>query len=126
MNDVDKLIGALNEWNAALDAGDINRLVATCDPEVIVCNENTPTTVGAQAIHDKYAPRMAMFEFKSEVDIKEIKVFGDFAVLVTHFNVKLTKKSTGEVSGGSGRLVIGYRKDQNGEWKMALDVDNNE
>ena len=126
MNDIDKLKAALDEWNAALDSGDIDRLVATCDPDVIVCNENTPTTVGVSFIRDKYASRMKQFDFESKVDIKEIQLFGDFAVLVTHFDVKAVHKETKEVGGGKGRLVIGYRKDQHGEWKMALDVDNNE
>lgn len=126
MSDIDKLKAALDEWNMALDSGDIDRLVATCDPDVIVCNENTPTTFGAQSIHDKYAPRLQMFNFNSQVDIKDIKIFGDFAVLVTHFNVKTTHKETGELGGGQGRLIIGYKKDQQGDWKMILDVDNNE
>ena len=125
MSDIEKLKAALDEWNAALDNGDIERLVATCDPEVIICNEHQPTTVGVQALHDKYAPRMEAATFKSDVEINDIKIFGDFAVMITHYDVKTTNKETAEQGGGKGRLVIGYRRDANGDWKMALDVDNN-
>jgi len=126
MNDTEKLKATLDEWNAALDAGDIERLTATCDPDVIICNEHQPTTVGVQALRDKYTPRIAALRFKSEVNIKQIKIFGDFAVIIANFDVKTTNKATGEQAGGKGRLVIGYRRDTNGDWKMALDVDNND
>ena len=126
MNDIAKLKAALNEWNTALDSGDIERLVATCDPDVIVCNEHYPTLIGLQAFRNKYAPRIQTFAFKSDVEIEEIKLFGDFAIMITHFDVKTTNKETGEQGGGAGRLVLGYRRDENGDWKMALDVDNND
>ena len=126
MSDFTDLSAALDEWNAALDAGDIERLVATCHPDVIICNERQPTTVGTQALRDKYGPRIAASTFKSTVEILDTKVFGDFAVLVTNFDVKVTDKATGQRGGGSGRLVIGYQRDENGNWLMALDVDNND
>ena len=126
MNEIEKLKAALDEWNAALDSGDLERLVATCDPEVIVCNERRPTLIGIQAFRDKYAPRIEAFKFKSDVEIEEIKLFGDFAIMITHFDVKMTNKETGAQGGGVGRLVIGYRRDRNGDWKMALDIDNND
>ncbi len=125
MSVTEELHAALDEWNAALDAGDIERLVATCHPDVIICNERQPSTVGVQALRDKYAPRMEAATFKSTVEVLEIKVFGDFAVMVTNFDVKVTDKATGQEGGGAGRLVIGYVRDENGAWKMALDVDNN-
>ncbi|MGR3274072.1 YybH family protein [Acaryochloris marina NIES-2412] len=125
MNDIEKLKATLDEWNAALDSGDIERLAATCDPDLIICNEHSPTSIGLQALRDKYAPRLEALTFKSDVEINEIKIFGDFAIMVTHFDVKTTHKETGEQGGGAGRLVIGYRRDDNGDWKMALDVDNN-
>ena len=125
MNDIEKLKNALNEWNLALDGGDIDRLVATADPDIVICNERQPTTVGVQLLRDKYAPRIEAFNFKSSVEVHEIKIFGDFAVMVMTFDVKTTHKETGEKGGGSGRLILGYRRDQNGDWKVALDVDNN-
>lgn len=36
----------------------------------------------------------------------------------------MTNKETGEQGGGAGRLIIGYRRDENGDWKMALDDRN--
>lgn len=125
MNDEQKLRAALDEWNDALDSGDIDRLVATADPDIIICNERTPTTTGLLALREKYAPRIAAFHFKSTVDVHETKIFGDFAVMVLTFHVKTRHKVSGEQGGGSGRLVLGYRRGADGDWKIVLDVDNN-
>lgn len=126
MSDIEKLNRALEEWNAALEHGDIERLLATADENVIICNENQPTMIGMQALRDKYGPRIEAFRFESIVDIQEIRLFGDFAVMVTRFDVKTINKQTSEVSGGSGRLVLGYCRDKTGGWKLALDADNND
>lgn len=125
MNDTQQLHAAIDEWNAALDSGDIKRLVATADPDIIICNEHQPTTIGLQALHDKYASRLSIFNFESSVQITDTRLFNDFALLVLHYQVKTTHKQTGQRGGGSGRLVLGYRRDQHGHWKLALDVDNN-
>jgi ketosteroid isomerase-like protein len=98
-----------------LDGGDIDRLVGTADPEIIICNENQPTTVGVKWLRDKYSPRVKAFNFESNVYVKEIKIFGDFAVMVINFDVKTTHKKSGEKGGGSDRLILGYRRDEHGE-----------
>lgn len=126
MSDIEKLKGALEEWNAALDAGDLDRLAATADENVIICNEHQATTIGVQALRDKYGPRIEAFNFNSTVDVQETKLFGDFAVMVMRFDVKTTHKQTGATGGGSGRLILGYRRDEGGAWKLALDADNND
>lgn len=125
MSDIDDIKAAVNEWNNGLDGGDIERMIASCDNGVITCNNGQALTVGTQAIRDKYAPRIAAFDIKSSYDYEHIKVFGDFAVVVGEFGGEMTDKATGETRTAGGRLLIGYRRNEEGEWKMALDVDNN-
>jgi len=126
MNDTDQVMAALNQWLTGLDNGDLASMLATCDPDVIVCNENQPTTVGIQAIREKYAPRIESATFKSGFTTSHIKIYGDFAVVVGHFTVEMTNKETQQKGGGSGRLVLNYRRHNDGSWKMLLDVDNND
>ncbi|QHJ13899.1 hypothetical protein FX988_04180 [Paraglaciecola mesophila] len=126
MNELNKIKSAFEQFNIALDKGDIDALAATCDPDVVICNEHQPTTVGVQALRDKYGPRMEVADFKSKTDITDIKMFGDFAIVVANFDVQTINKTTQEQGGGKGRVVIGYRRDAQGNWKMALDVDNND
>ena len=126
MSTVDDVKHVLNEWLEGLDSGDLERMVSTCDPEVVICNENQPTTIGVQAIRDKYGPRIAAGTFKSGFTIDHLKVYGDLALIVGHFSVEFTDKATGQKGGGRGRLVMNYRRHPDGSWKMLLDIDNND
>lgn len=124
--DIDDVRYAVKEWLDGLDSGDLERMVATCDPEVLVCNERQPTTVGIQAVRDKYGPRIEASTFKSGFDIEHLKIYGDQALMVGYFTVEVTNKKTGQTGGAEGRLVLTYRRHPDGSWKLLLDIDNND
>lgn len=125
MSDINDVKAVLNQWLKSLDSGNLEGMIETCDPEVIVANENQPTTIGVDAIRDKYAPRIAAANFESSFEIEHIKVYGNFALVIGSFAVKMTDKETHQINGGSGRLALNYRRHENGSWKMILDMDNN-
>ncbi len=88
---------AINEWNNGLDNGDIERMVASCHPEVMTVNERQPVTTGTQAIRDKYNPRIAAAEITSGYDIEELQVYGDPAIVSGRFYGTMKMRDTGEV-----------------------------
>lgn len=126
MSDIDDVKHAVNEWLEGLDIGDLERMIATCDPEVVICNERQQTTVGIQAVRDKYGPRIDANTFKSTYDIQHIRVYGDMAMMIGRFTVAFTNKESGQQGGGEGRLTLCYRRHTGGSWKLVLDVDNND
>lgn len=121
-----EITSVLNQWLISLDNGDLDGMVDTCDPEVVVCNERQPTSTGLQGIRDKYGPRIEGATFKSGFENQHTLVIGDIALVVGRFSVEATSKATAEVSQSEGRVVIGYRRHADGKWKMLLDVDNND
>jgi ketosteroid isomerase-like protein len=125
-NDIENVKAVVDKWLASLDSGNIEGMLDTCDAEVVVANERQPTTVGIQAIRDKYAPRIEASTFRSGFNIQHTAVYGDLALVIGHFDVEATNKKTGEKGGGSGRLAITYRRHDDGSWKMILDMDNND
>ena len=125
MNDIENLETVVDEWNKGLDSGDLERMIATCDPEVVTCNNNVPTKVGTQAIRDKYSPLIEANHIKTGWEYEHIKILGDTAVISGFFTGEFTDKKTGDIRGGEGRLVIVYRRINDGSWKMCLDMDNN-
>ena len=126
MTAADDIRAVLGEWMNALDAGDLERVVATCDPAVIICNERCATALGVEAIRAKYGPLIESAHIKSGYNIEHLEVFGDFAVVVGHFTNELIDKKSGQKRGGEGRLVVSYRRHPDGSWKMILDIDNND
>lgn len=123
--DLEEVKHALNEWLDGLDEGDLERMVRTVDPDVVLCNEHQQTGHGIQAVRDKYGPRIEGATFKSGYDVEHIRVYDGFALIVGHFTVETTDKATGQKGGGRGRLLLVYRKHADG-WKMLVDIDNND
>ena len=121
----DEIQAAINEWNNGLDSGDIERMVASCHPDVMTINERQPVTVGTQAIRDKYNPRIAAAEITSGYDIEDLQFFGDVAIVSGRFYGTMKMRETGETRSPEGRLVLVYRRDASGAWKLILDIDNN-
>ncbi len=115
----------INNWNGGLDAGDIDRMVDTCHVKTITVNEGQATTVGVQSIRDKYIPRIEAAEITSGFDIEELEFYGDTAIVVGRFYGTMKMRDTGDIREAEGRLVLVYKRDPSGAWKMILDMDNN-
>ncbi|MEP2101652.1 MAG: DUF4440 domain-containing protein [Parasphingorhabdus sp.] len=125
MTEREEIEAAIEEWNGGLDGGDIERMVASCHADVMTINERQPVTVGTQAIRDKYNPRIAAAEITSGYDIEDLQFYGDTAIVSGRFYGTMKMRDTGEVKKPEGRLVLGYKRDETGAWKMFLDMDNN-
>ncbi|MBG6172531.1 ketosteroid isomerase-like protein [Labrenzia sp. EL_208] len=115
----------INTWNSGLDGGDIEQMVSTVHPDTVTVNERQSVTVGAQAIRDKYNPRIAAAEITSGFDIESFTEFGNTVVVVGRFYGTLKMRDTGDVRSPEGRLALVYQRDGSGAWKMILDMDNN-
>ena len=125
MNERQEIEAAISAWNSGLDNGDIEAMVATCHENTITVNESQPVTVGIQAIRDKYIPRINAAEISSGYDIETLQFFGDVAVVSGRFYGTMKMRDTGEIKSPEGRLVLVYKRDDSGAWKMILDIDNN-
>lgn len=115
----------VDTWLTSLDSGNLQGMLDTCDPECITANEQTPTTIGVDHIRTKYAPRIEAADFNSSFTTEHMAIYGDFAVVIGHFTVEMTSKADGKKGGGSGRLLLGYRRHEDRSWKMVVDMDNN-
>lgn len=125
MSAIGDIKAAVDEWNNGLDGGEIERMIATCDRKAVTVNNRQPVTVGIQAIRDKYVPRIAAADIKSGFDYEHIELYGDVAIVVGHFTGEMKNKISGEVRTAEGRLVLVYRRIEDGSWRMVLDMDNN-
>lgn len=125
MTEHEEIKAVINTWNGGLDNGDIEQMVSTCHLDAVTVNEGQPVTVGTQAIRDKYNPRIEAAEITSGYDIENLQFFGDVAVVSGRFYSTMKMRDTGDVRHPEGRLVLVYKRDEAGAWKMILDMDNN-
>lgn len=121
----EEIEAVINTWNNGLDNGDIEAMVSTCHENTMTVNEKQPVTVGTQAIRNKYIPRIKAAEITSGFDIEEMQDFGGVVVVSGRFYGTMKMRDTGDVRTPEGRLVLVYKRDKSGAWKMILDMDNN-
>ena len=120
----DAILAAVDRWMTCLDGGDIDGLVACCDPEIVVANDGLPTTTGLDTIRERYGPRIEQFSMASKFSAEHVAVYGDVAIVVGRWEVKATDKKSGAVNTAGGRLLLNYRKQRDGAWRIVADINN--
>lgn len=58
-----------------------------------------------------------------EIDIEEIQVHGDTAHLLSKYYLTAEPVNGGEVYRDAGRSLIIYKRNEDNEWKLYLDID---
>lgn len=97
---------AIERWNQALEAGDIETLVDCVDPQLIMCNERQPTLFGRKTFRQKYGPKFEAATLKPTWKTEHMHLHHDIAIVVGHWTVEATAKSSGERHHTQGRLVL--------------------
>lgn len=126
MNEEKDVIAALNRWLEGIINQDIGLLETLCHPDIIIANDEKATASGIAAIREKYELRFAQFDIKPTFEVEHVSVYGKFAFVVGRSDAALTLKNTGEKTLTSTRLALNYLKNADNEWKVVLEINNNE
>ncbi len=122
-NLIEEVRNALNRWLKAFNDNDIEALMAIYDPEIVYANSAKPIEIGIPAVKAGF---INSFAIKPKVFFKEeqaIAVDG-LGYLAGQFRVAGTHPEDGSNVGEVGRVVVIFRKNDAGEWKLVFDMDN--
>ncbi|WP_299862691.1 nuclear transport factor 2 family protein [uncultured Roseobacter sp.] len=124
-NEIDRVRENLSTWLAAFNAKDIDALLALYDPESIYANASAPLMRGVDQIKPWY---MQAFEaIEGTLHHKEEAAFieGNMAVLLGAYYFEPPQGVTpSEDAHLTGRVLLAYRRNAVGEWKLLFDIDN--
>ena len=125
MTELDEARATLNAWLAALNAKDINALVAIYDPEIVYANAVAPLLQGVDQIKqwfEKILPNI-----KGKLLYKEETAFleGTMALLSGVYYFEPPAGVTrAEDENLTGRVLVALRRNAAGEWKFLFDMAN--
>ena len=122
-NLINEVRNALNQWLEAFNNNDVEALMAVYDPEIVYANSNKPVEIGIPAVKEGFTKSFAI---KPQAFFKEeqaIAVDG-LGYLAGQFRVSGTNPEDGSKTGESGRVVVIFRKNNAGNWKLVFDMDN--
>ena len=114
------------DWRSGWLAGDADYLLSLYADEPVLMPQDQPAVVGKDAIRPLYEAVLKDYEFKSEANVKEIRVSGDLGYFWTAYTLTATPKAGGEPIKVTGKSLYIVQRDSAGAWKIARLMDNSD
>ena len=123
--EIDKVRQNLNEWLAAFNAKDGDALFALYDPESIYANAGAPLMRGVDEIKPWYEQAFKSIEGTLHHKEEAALIEGNMALLLGAYYFAPPEGVTPpEGANLTGRVLLVYRRNEAGEWKLLFDIDN--
>lgn len=115
---------SMQSWEAAVEAGDYDRLAAHYMEDAIYYPHGAEPIVGRDAIIERNRARgnAARVDITQEVD--DIQVHYDWAIYSCIARVAVTAEKGAAPSVRYVRVLLVMQKDVDGRWKILRDIDN--
>ena len=115
-----------DDFNAALNAGDIDKLVSLFTDDAVRIPPNEPALIGKEAIRGLFQQQLDQFTVQNEGVIVDLKVSGDLAFFRGSWTSINTPKDGGEPLNYNGSYVSVIQKQPDGSWKTICNSWSNE
>jgi len=115
-----------DDFNAAINAGNIDKLVSLYTDDAVRIPPNKPPLVGKEAIRSLFQEQLDQFTVQNEGVIVDLKVSGDLAFVRGSWTSINTPKTGGEPLKYNGSFVSVIQKQPEGSWKVICNIWSNE
>lgn len=110
-------------WAKYYEAGDLDGLMTLYMDDVIVALHGQPALYGKQAVREYFSTRIGKADATFELDYELEEVHGDIAYIISKYWLRAVVRENGHVINDAGRSLLIYKKDTDGRWKIAADID---
>jgi ketosteroid isomerase-like protein len=127
MDDLFAINVAKTEFREGFNLGDVARVLAIVDPDLVSFSDGQPSEFGAsglEALKTRLSNLFERFTARLSVIVIEIRLKGDVAYDYGWHDLTLTPKDGGQSIYRRDRYVDIWRKDKEGEWKLWMYMDN--
>lgn len=108
-------------WMAAVNAGDLARLMTMMADDAVLLNPGGPP-LGKAAFPDKFTGGHERFVLRCASEPLEITVAGDLAYTVCRDTLHLVPRAGGDAIELAGHRLSVYRRGPDGRWLLARDA----
>jgi uncharacterized protein (TIGR02246 family) len=115
------------EWNAAMKAKDVERLVSMVTEDVVFLPPGFPPIRGRQAVEAMYRSFFPQFSrVEQEAVSEEVEVMGDWAFAWGLESIVLVPQSDGTPIRMHGKGLSILKRQADGSWKCARAINNSQ
>lgn len=122
--DLAAINNVLNKEVAAINAGDIEGLMAITTDDIVLMPSNEPARVGKEACRSWSQDFFAQFSAQYAASSEEVVVAGDWAFQRYSDTITLTPVAGGEPMELQSKGIHIYQRQPDGSWKVARDIWN--
>ena len=127
MDDFYAINAAKTEFRDSFNLGDVARLLAIADPQLVSFSDGQPSEFGKSGLDALEIRLKSLFErFKVSlvVVVNEIRIQGGFAYDYGVHDLTLTPREGGDLIRRRNRYVDIWRENIEGNWKLWMYMDN--
>lgn len=127
MDDLYAINVAKSEFREGFNLGDVSRVLAIADPDLVSFSDGQPSEFGAsglEALKGRLTDLFERFSAKLSVIVIEIRLQSDIAHDYGWHDLTLTPKGGGEAIRRRNRYVDIWRRNQEGSWRLWMYMDN--
>lgn len=124
--DVAAIQAVAKEWIAAVNAGDVARMVAEYTDDAVRMPPGAPAYAGKEAIEEAFRGLFEQFsaEITWSTGKEEIVVADGWAFHRDKYTARLTPVAGGEVIEEVGKVIVIFQQQPDGSWKHAREIWN--
>lgn len=115
--DAEAITAVFAEFDAAVAAGDLDRILTWYADDVVSMPPDMPARVGIDAMRASMQENMDQFTFELTSQVEEVEVAGDMAVALVSWSETLTPKAEGDVMDMQGKWIVVFKRQADGSWK---------
>ena len=127
MDDLFAINAAKTEFRECFNLGDVSRVLAIADPDLVSFSDGQPSEFGAsglEALKTRLTDLFQRFKAKLSVIVIEIRLQGDIGYDYGWHDLTLTPKDGGEPIHRRDRYVDIWRRNKEGNWRLWMYIDN--
>lgn len=122
-SEIEQVRTAAEQWKSFYEAGDYDGLMTLYDENPRVYLHGQPAIIGMQAVRDFFKPSVGKAKSEFKLDYEIIEINGSTATLVSKYWLTVETDNPEQPYRDQGRSLLIYKKDSNGDWKIAYDID---
>lgn len=123
VDETERVKAAAEQWKSFYEAGNYDGLMTLYDENPRVYLHGQPAIIGMQAVRDFFKPSVGKAKSEFKLDYEVIEINGSTATLVSKYWLTVETDNPAQPYRDEGRSLLIYKKDSNGDWKIAYDID---
>lgn len=125
--DVAAIQALTQAWEAAVEVGDIDALVALRTDDVVQMPPDAPSSRGKQVLEEFYRGLYEQFSVVGTWPVEgteEIVVADGWAFHISEYILRISPKAGGDVIEEHGNIIVICQQQPDGSWKIAREIWN--